>query len=38
MGSQPNLASKSEVVSIITNAPKILGPSPKFGAQKASNF
>jgi len=35
MGSQPNLASRSEVVSIYKCLPQIfLGPSPKFGAQK----
>jgi len=34
MGSQPNLASRSEVVSIYKCPPEISGPSPKFGAQK----
>jgi len=35
MGSQPNLASRSEVVSIYKCLPQIfLGPSAKFGAQK----
>ena len=41
MGSQPNLASRLEVVvvvSIYKCFPKILGPSPKFGVRKTSNF
>ena len=39
MGSQPNLASMSEVVSIYKcPLPKIGGPSPKFGAQKNIKF
>ena len=38
MGSQPNLASRSEVVSIYKSPrKKIWGLSPKFGAQKTSN-
>ena len=38
MGSQPNLASKSEVVSIYKCPQKVGGISPKFGAQKHQIF
>ena len=38
MGSQPNLFSRPEVVSIYKCPPPILGVLSKFGAQKTSNF
>jgi len=38
IGSQPNLASRLEVVSIYKCTKIFWGHSPKFGAQKTSNF
>jgi len=38
MGYQPNLASRSEVVSISKCPTKISGAPKKFGVQKTSNF
>ena len=38
IGSQPNLASRWEVVSIYKCPPETLGALPKFGAQKTSKF
>jgi len=38
MGSQPNLASRSEVVLIYKYPQKFRGPSPTFGAQKKNKI